>query len=276
MSQILTKKSIAALLKPRGTDSNKSHFGHALLVAGNTGKMGAAVLAAKACIRSGAGLTTVSVPGAERFIIQTAVPEAMTAEREHIPLNFERYTAVGFGPGMGISEQDEVDFFELLQKTAKPVMLDADALTLFSKNKENWASLPAGTILTPHEGEFDRLFGVHKNRQERIQKARDIAKQFSWVIVLKGYDTAIISAEKYFINKTGNSGLAKGGSGDVLTGILTAFLGQGYEPVLAACIAVYLHGAAADLALKKQSVESMIAGDVIECIGAAFKGLTKK
>lgn len=276
MPQTLTRKFVAGLLKPRKSSSNKYEYGHALVVAGNRGKMGAAVLAAKACVRCGAGLTTVSVPGAERSIIQSAVPEAMMIERMGLPVNINKYAAVGFGPGMGISEKDEICFFEMLQKTDQPVLLDADALTILSKHRESWISLPSGTILTPHEAEFDRLFGVHKNREERIQKAKDIAKQFSWLIVLKGPETAIISKEKYYTNKTGNPGLAKGGSGDVLTGMITAFLAQGYPSVDAACLGVYLHGAAADLALKKQSVESMIAGDVIECIGAAFKGLAKR
>lgn len=276
MPQALTRKYNAALFKPRKASSHKYNYGHALLLAGNRGKMGAAVLAAKACVRSGAGLTTVSVPAEERCIIQAAVPEAMMMERENNSFAVEKFTAVGFGPGMGVREKDEIIFFELLQKINHPILLDADALTILSKHTEQWNALPAGTILTPHEGEFDRLFGIHKAREERVQKAKAIAKQFLWVIVLKGPETVIVTADKYFINKTGNAGLAKGGSGDVLTGMITALLAQGYPPADAACMGVYLHGAAADLALKKQSMESMTAGDVIEYLGTAFKNLYKK
>ncbi|MFZ1529140.1 MAG: NAD(P)H-hydrate dehydratase [Ferruginibacter sp.] len=275
MPTTLQKKTIAALLKPRRPDTNKSHYGHALLVAGNTGKMGAAVLAARACLRSGTGLTTVNVPKEERFIIQTAVPETMMNERESIPANLEKYTAVGIGPGMGTQQKDEDRFYQLLINLKQPLLLDADAITILAAHKNWWALLPKGTIFTPHGGEFERMFGPGKSKKDRLNKAMEISRLYGWVIVLKGHETAIVSYGKYMLNKTGNTGLAKGGSGDVLTGMITAFLAQGYEPVEAASLGVYLHGAAADLALKKQSAESMIAGDVIECIGAAFKGLIK-
>lgn len=275
MSTVLTKKIIAALIKPRKADANKTDFGHALLIAGNRGKMGAAVLAAKACVRCGAGLTTVCVPQKESAILQIAVPEAMLIYREKSISDFNKYTSIGFGPGMGLTKKDEDFFYTTIGKLKQPIVLDADAITLLAKIKNWFKNIPKQSILTPHAREFDRLFGNHKTQKQRLQKAISFTKTHPCIIVLKGHETAIVSNAEYFVNKTGNAGLAKGGSGDVLTGMTTALLAQGYEPLNAACIAVYLHGNAADLALANQTVESMIATDVIEHIGTAFKALRK-
>lgn len=275
MATVLTKKFIAALLKPRKATANKTDFGHALLIAGNTGKMGAAVMAAKACVRSGAGLTTVCVPQKESAIIQIAVPEAMVISRENFPESIEKYAALGIGPGIGLTKEDEEFFYKLFNNLHKALVIDADAITLLSKNNDWKKQLKPNMILTPHDGEFDRLFGPHNTQKQRLQKALEFSAQYNGIIVLKGFETAIVSNGNLFINKTGNPGLAKGGSGDVLTGMITALLAQGYEPLHAACMGVYLHGSAADFALAVQSPESMIATDVIEKIGTAFYTLTK-
>ncbi|UZJ64410.1 NAD(P)H-hydrate dehydratase [Sphingobacterium sp. KU25419] len=233
--------------------------------------MGAAVIAAKAGIRTGVGLLTVSVPHDERFIVQTAVPEAMLTIREEKQSHIEKFSAVGIGPGLGTDQAAEELLLMVLTEFKKPVVLDADALNLISNNKELMDQIPAGTIMTPHAAEFDRLFGMHQNSDERIDTAIKKAKQYQIIIVLKGHQTAVLSDEKIVYNTTGNTGLAKGGSGDALTGIITSFLAQGYAPHLAAIIGVYVHGLAADITLKTQSMESMTITDVIQNLGRAFK-----
>lgn len=275
MATELIKKFIAALVKPRKANTDKTDFGHALLIAGNTGKMGAAILAAKACVRSGAGLTTVCVPQKEAAIIQIAVPEAMVISRENLPADFEKFSSFGVGPGMGFDKDEEETFCRIFSGKTTAAVIDADAISILAKHKEYWKILPRQTILTPHAGEFDRLFGLNKNREQRLLRAIKFTESQDCIIVLKGHETTIVSNGKYFINKTGNAGLAKGGSGDVLTGMISALLAQAYEPLDAACIAVYLHGNAADITLGKQSLESMMASDVIENIGAAFIALKK-
>jgi len=271
----LTKSLIKSLVKPRQQFSNKGTYGHALLVAGNKQRMGCAVIAARACLRSGTGLLTVNVPHDERFILQTTIPEAMLVMREEKDEALNKYTALGIGPGIGVDKDAEQMLVHFITAFKNPVVLDADALNIIAANKKLFSKIPKGTIITPHPKEFDRLFGTHKNIEERINTAIKKAKELDVVIILKGHKTIVTFENKTFINTTGNAGLAKGGSGDALTGITAAFLAQGYEPFNAAKQAVYLHGLAADIALKNQSMESMLITDVIECLGKAFKHIMK-
>jgi hydroxyethylthiazole kinase-like uncharacterized protein yjeF len=272
--QNLTKETIKTLLKPREADSHKGTYGHALLVAGNIGRMGAAAIAARACLRSGVGLLTVNVSTSERFALPT-IPEAMLLMRENTEINYDLYTAAGIGPGLGTTIDSEKLLVEILQNFKLPIVLDADALNIIAANKKLFDLIPKGTIITPHVKEFQRLFGNHQNNEERINTAIKIAYEKGWIIVLKGQNTLITANGEAFFNTTGNAGLAKGGSGDALTGIILAFLAQGYKPFDTAKIAVFIHGLAADFALKNQSMESMLISDVIECIGLAFKEIMK-
>ncbi|MDH4473273.1 MAG: NAD(P)H-hydrate dehydratase [Fluviicola sp.] len=269
----LTKSDITSLLKPRESSSSKRDHGHALLVAGQKGTMGAAVIAAKAGLRSGVGLLTVSVPSDERGIVQSSIPEAMLLMREDNHIPFEHYTAIGIGPGFGTGNDSEALLTDVLKHATCPLVLDADALTILSTNEKLFDYLPAETIITPHHAEFDRLFGDHHTTEERIQTAIHKAHEYNIILVLKGHQTAIITAEQVFYNSTGNAGLAKGGSGDALTGMITSFLAQKYPPLAAAKLAVYLHGLAADSCLQEQSMESMIISDVIDNLGKAFNSL---
>lgn len=271
----LTKNLIKQLINPREKSSHKGTYGHALLVAGNEGKMGAAVIAAKACLRSGCGLLTVNIPSDERSILQTAIPEAMLVFREDKKQALENFSALGIGPGIGIDKEAEQLLIHLIANFKSPLLLDADALNIISANKKLLVKIPKETILTPHPKEFDRLFGTHKTSEERMATAIHKAKEYNVVIVLKGHRTLVTYAGTSFINTTGNAGLAKGGSGDALTGIITAFLAQGYKPFAAAKLGVYLHGLAANIALKDQSMESLLITDVIECLGQAFKKVMK-
>lgn len=271
----LTKQNIKLLIKPREPSSHKGNHGHALIIAGNKGRMGAAVIAAKACLRAGVGLLTVNVPQDERVILQTSVPEAMLLMRENANSNLNDFSAIGIGPGMGVNKQSEKILTNLINICSQPLLLDADALNIIAANKKLLSKIPKETIITPHAKEFDRLFGAHKNMEERISAAIKKAEQLNIIIVLKGHKTLVTYAGEAFFNTTGNAGLAKGGSGDALSGIITAFLAQGYEPKNAAKIGVYLHGLAADITLKKQSMETMLITDVIKCMGKAFKSTMK-
>ncbi len=272
---------VLRLLKTRNRFSHKGTYGHALLIGGSMGKAGAMLLATKACIKAGAGLTTAFVPRCAYTPMQTAVPEAMTEtiQKEDLldfmPTNTDAYTAIGIGPGMGtqITTRDALDdFFATVD--SKKLVLDADALNCLSLNfaERKKVKLPEGAILTPHPKEFDRMFGESKTAWERLKKQTEAAQKHKVTIVLKGTHTSIAApnGEVYF-NSTGNPGMATGGSGDVLTGIITALRAQGYESIDACIVGVYLHGLAADLALQTESTESLAAGDIIAYLGRAYK-----
>jgi hydroxyethylthiazole kinase-like uncharacterized protein yjeF len=271
----LTHESIKALIEPRKTDANKGDLGHAFLIAGNLGRVGSAVIAARACLRSGVGLLTVSVPQEERIILQVAIPEAMLIMRDHIHDELNNYSALGMGCGIGTGEMAKELLIAVLSQIDVPLLLDADALNIISEKKDLLNQLPQKTIITPHPKEFDRLFGLHESQNDRTFTAITKAQEYGIVIVLKGHNTLITSGGEAFLNPTGNAGLAKAGSGDALTGIITAFLAQGYPAFDAAKMGVYIHGLASDLALVQQSMESMLITDVIEYLGKAFQHLSK-
>lgn len=269
----LSESYIQTIFKSRNPSSHKGDHGHALLIAGSKGRMGAAVIAARACIRAGAGLLTAVVPEDERSVLQIAIPEAMLAIRQTFDYDINKFSAIGMGPAIGTDEYAVEIFTKIISACTIPLLIDADALNILSTEKKLFDQIPAGTILTPHPKEFDRLFGLHKNEDERRTTAINIAEEKDIIIVLKGHKTLITSGGKSFINTTGNAGLAKGGSGDALTGIITSFMAQGYECFTAAQLGVYIHGLAADIALNRQSSESMLITDVIESMGEAFKTL---
>jgi len=273
--QLITKQQVASSIKPRNSFANKGNYGHALLVAGNTGKMGAALMASKACLRSGAGLVTLNIPAASLNIVQTALPEAMCALRED-DIEWEKFTTIGIGPGLGTKEDAATVLQKVLQQFKKPVVIDADALNILSTENDWLQQIPAGTIITPHPKEFERLFGKFENEMDRLNKAIEVSGQHDIVIVLKGHHTLVAYKGNGWFNTTGNAGMAKGGSGDILTGIITAFLAQGYTGLNAAIAGVYMHGLAGDLTLQHQSQESMLATDIIENLGGAFYETTSK
>lgn len=277
--QTLTQNIISNILKPRLPDSHKGNYGHALLVAGSEGKMGAAVIAARACLRSGVGLVSVCVAHSERFILQITIPEAMLTMSDDFDFEISKFSAVGVGPALGTdaSAKKLLNYiFKEIKKTPKPLLLDADALNLISLNAALLKKIPENTILTPHPKEFDRLFGAHSDNDARIATAIKKSEELHCIIVLKGHQTLITSGGISFLNSTGNAGLAKGGSGDALTGIITAFLAQGYAAFEAAKLGVFIHGFAADLTLVEQSMESMLITDVVDNLGKVFKILVNE
>jgi NAD(P)H-hydrate epimerase len=269
--QLISIKDIATTYKPRKAYAHKGTYGHALLVAGNTGKMGAGIMAAKACLRAGVGLLTIHIPENSYTIAHISVPEAMCSSREADMIEWSKYVTIGIGPGMG-TEASSVDLLKhIIEHYTNPVVLDADALNIIAQHKSLLTKLPPQSILTPHPKEFDRLFGEHANDFDRLEKARQLSLEHPLVIVLKGHHTAIAYKGNVHFNTTGNAGLAKGGSGDILTGIITALVAQKYKPVDASVLGVFLHGLAADLALDHQSMESVLPTDIIESLGHAWE-----
>ena len=261
--------------KKRPCDSHKGTHGHALLIAGSENKIGAAIIASKACLRSGVGLLTVSIPKSEKVSLATSIPEAMFHFRDEL-FDFSGFTSIGIGPGLNQDDAAQKLLYSVLLKAKYSVAFDADALNILAKNQDWLSLLPIQSILTPHPKEFDRLFGEHISESERRNTAIKKAKELNCVIVLKGHKTFITDGTYTFENTTGNSGLAKGGSGDALTGMITSFLAQGYTTLEAAKLGVYLHGLAADITLQLQSEESMLITDVIDNIGLAFKSLNSE
>lgn len=267
--ELAEKKQIAGNIRPRSTFAHKGTYGHTLIVAGNKGKVGAALLSTKACLRSGAGLVTLNIPENSLNIVQTALPEAMCTLREE-DIEWDRFTTVGIGPGLDTHKDAEALVQKVLNTFTKPMVIDADALNILSQNKVWLNSIPAGSVITPHPKEFERLFGKFDNEVERVNKAIALSAEHNFTILLKGHHTLVAHGGKGWFNSTGNAGLAKGGSGDILTGIIAAFLSQGYSGQQAAQCGAYLHGLAADLTLQQQSQESMLASDIIERLGEAF------
>ena len=265
---------IKNIYKKRPCDSHKGTHGHALLIAGSTNKMGAAIIASKACLRSGVGLLTVTFSPENKNVLFNSIPEAMYANSS-VMKDLSPFNAIGIGPGIGVDEISLQYIYELY-KNKLPVVFDADALNLIAKYKIDWKHFNFPFVLTPHPKEFDRLFGEHHSESERRITAIQKSKELNCVIVLKGHKTFITDGIQTFENTTGNSGLAKGGSGDALTGMITSFLAQGYTTLEAAKLGVYLHGLAADITLQLQSEESMLITDVIENLGLAFQRLNSK
>lgn len=273
---LIDREEVQHIIQKRSRFSHKGTYGHALLIAGSFGKMGAAILASKACLRSGAGLLTSHVPQLGYSIIQTAVPEAMASVDQHdsffteIP-DLSKFSAVGVGPGIDMNSDTKQALFELLEKSVVPLVIDADALNILADSKQWLDRLPKNSILTPHPGEFKRLVGDAENSFIRVQQQIQFSKKYCVVVVLKGAFTSISTPEgRLFFNSSGNPGMATAGSGDVLTGIILGLLAQGIPPENAALAGVYLHGLAGDLAVLQKSEFSLVAGDIIEYLGKAF------
>ncbi len=274
---IFDKSSAISFYKPRDPFAHKGSFGHALLMAGSYGKIGASILAAKACLSAGAGLLTCWLPACGYEIMQVSIPEAMIRVDDYefhitsFPSNMELYQAVGIGPGIGTHNETALMLGEFLKSLQQPLVLDADALNIVSQSPGLMTFIPPGTIITPHPKEFDRLFGEHRSELARFGKAGEMARRHQIIIVMKGHFTGIFYPDgNISFNTTGNPGMAKGGSGDALTGIITALLAQSYEPSKAAALGVYLHGYAGDLAATLYSEEAMLATDLIQCLGKTF------
>ncbi|WKK67213.1 NAD(P)H-hydrate dehydratase [Lutimonas zeaxanthinifaciens] len=269
-------EQIQSIIRKRSTFSHKGTYGHSLIIGGSFGKIGAMVLAAKAALKSGSGLVTAYIPKCGYHTLQTAVPEAMVEVDDEKLIQFfnvkTKATAIGIGPGLGRNSKTRKGFVEFLLKCSTPLIIDADGLNMISEYDDLLGIIPKGSILTPHPKEFERLAGTWKDDYEKLEKQLKLSKTLDSVVVLKGAYTTIAHQGNLYFNSTGNPGLATAGSGDVLTGMITAFRAQGYDPVEASLLGVYLHGISADIAIEgKESVESMTAVDCISHLGEAFK-----
>ncbi len=274
---IIEEGDIRSRMLHRSAFAHKGQMGHALLIAGSYGMAGAAVLASRACLRSGVGKVTVNSPKRNISILQVAVPEAIvqSGTEETIfaeAVDPEDFDALGVGPGLGQSEQTAVALIAQLRRTQCPVVVDADALNLLANHRAWQQQLPKGIILTPHPIELDRLEGHSADSYERLTKARNMAQRLQGYVILKGHYTAICMPDGSIVfNTTGNAGMATAGSGDVLTGILTGLLARGYKPQDACIVGTYLHGLAGDLAAQELGEDSMLASDIIRHLARAFK-----
>ncbi|MEN9444010.1 MAG: hypothetical protein RIS47_900 [Bacteroidota bacterium] len=267
---------LKSIFRNRKKFSHKGTFGHALLVVGSYGKMGAAVLATKAALRAGAGLVTAHVPELGYHIMQGVVPEALISidpNPSHFTQmpNCANYDAIAIGPGLGTDPETCTKLCNYLSTSTQSMVLDADAINILAQAPDQLRTLAPKTILTPHPKEFERLFGSSQGAYQRLEKQQKIAKEHQIIIVLKGaHTTTALPDGSVYFNTTGNPGMATAGSGDVLTGIIVALLAQGYTPESAAILGVYVHGRAGDLARIQHGQTSLIASDIIDNLGKAF------
>lgn len=275
---------IKSHIQPRAADSHKGDYGHALLIAGARGTVGASILAARACLRSGVGLLTVHAPECAYTPLQIAAPEAMVSMDSDEAMwtdafDVKKYSAIGVGCGIGQATNTRSALHTLIELNAhagKPMVIDADALNIMASEPNLLTRLPANTILTPHPKEFARLVAHLEcdisNETAQAQAHTAFAQTYHLIVVLKGAHTRIALPDgRTFTNTTGNAGMAKGGSGDTLTGIILGLLAQGYTAEIAACIGVYVHGLAGDIAAEQFGQTAMLPSDLIECLGAAWQ-----
>jgi hydroxyethylthiazole kinase-like uncharacterized protein yjeF len=270
-TNFILDQTIAKRVEVRSKYSHKGNYGHSLIISGSYGKMGAAVLASKACLRSGIGLLTTVVPPCGYYIMQATVPEAMCLTGGDgscitaLP-NIDAFNAIGIGPGIGTTSETKEVLRQLFQKISNQyLVIDADGLNIISQNKELLNQLPIDSVLTPHPKEFERLVGKWKDSVERLKKQRQFSLDYRCILVLKGANTCITDQTgNAYWNTSGNPGMATGGSGDVLTGIITGLLGQKYAPLEAALLGVYFHGKAGDSAAALKGEYALIASDLIE------------
>jgi NAD(P)H-hydrate epimerase len=261
------------IFKERSLDAHKGMFGHGLLIAGSYGMAGAAVLGARAALRSGIGLVSVAIPPENISIIQTSIPEAMVKIYDTFPKNLEKFNAIAVGPGISTRERSITMLSLLLENNSRPIIFDADAINILAENPELLNKITKDSIFTPHQKEFERLIqGAGFSNTSIAQQ--EFSEKYGVVVIKKGVPNIItIPSHNEVLIKSGNPGMATAGSGDVLTGILLSLISQGYSAAEAAVLGVYIHGAAGDKAAALKSKTSMIASDIIECLPDVFKSL---
>lgn len=278
--ELIAKNEVLPLYIPREKFSHKGTYGHGLIIGGSIGKIGAVHLAAKSCLHSGCGLVSAYVPGCGIIPLQSNLPEAMVIpdESEHIisKINFDvDPTVIALGVGMGTDAKTVKALSYFLDKNKKPLVIDADALNILSKNKNLLKKLPSQSVLTPHPKELERLIDTWENDFEKLEKTKVFSKKHDCIIVIKGAHTITVYNDKGYVNTTGNPGMATAGSGDTLTGVIAGLIAQNYEPLNASIFGVYLHGKAGDIAVDKTGYQSLIASDIIENLATAYLDLFK-
>lgn len=279
--ELISKHEVLPMYKPRDKFSHKGHFGHGLIIGGSYGKIGAVHLASKSVLAIGAGLVTAYVPKCGYTVLQTSLPEAMVIanadERSITAINFEvEPTAIGIGIGMGTASETVKAFEHFLKTNTKSLVIDADAINILSEHNDLLKLIPENSVLTPHPKELERLVGKWVNDFEKLEKTEAFSMQHKVIVVVKGAHTITVYGQKKYINVTGNPGLATAGTGDVLTGIITGLICQGYSEIEATLFGVYLHGRSADLALEEFGYHSLLASNVIDYIPEAYIDLFKQ
>ncbi|WP_299391422.1 NAD(P)H-hydrate dehydratase [uncultured Gelidibacter sp.] len=279
--ELMGKLEMLPIYQPRDKFSNKGSYGHALIIGGSYGKIGAVMLSGRAALASGAGLVTTYTPKCGYIPLQSAFPEAMTItdqdENKLTNIDFDiEPTAIGIGMGMGTDKATHEAFQDFLKTNSSALVIDADAINLLSKHKDDLKLLKPQTVLTPHPKELERLIGKWKNDFDKLKKAKAFSKKYKCILVIKGAHTIIVFDGKLYVNSTGNPGLATAGTGDVLTGIITGLICQGYAPLTASVFGVYLHGKSADIAVEDYGYQSLTASHVIEDLGRAYLSLFEK
>ncbi|MCM4151227.1 NAD(P)H-hydrate dehydratase [Arenibacter sp. N53] len=276
--ELVGKSETLSMYMPREKYSHKGSYGHSLIIGGSYGKIGAVVLAAKGCMCAGSGLVTAYVPKCGYLPLQTALPEAMvltdSQEGEITNIDFSLSPSViGIGVGIGTSKSSVEAFSEFLNRNKVPLVIDADGLNILSMNPDLFKKMPSKTVLTPHPKELERIIGKWKDDFDKLKKTKEFSKKYDCIVIIKGANTIIIYGDKGYVNTTGNPGMATGGSGDVLTGIITGLIAQGYLPLNAAIFGVYIHGKAADIAVENCGFQALIASGIIDNIGKAYLDL---
>jgi hydroxyethylthiazole kinase-like uncharacterized protein yjeF len=278
--ELIGKNEVLPIYIPREKYSHKGTFGHALIIGGSYGKIGSVQLSSKACLITGSGLVTALVPKCGYIPFQTALPEIMilTAKNENVISEIKHDlnpTVIGIGMGLGMSSEVENAFEEFLNSNKTALVVDADGLNLLSNNNKLLDKLPPKTVLTPHPKELQRLIGEWKDDFDKLEKAKAFSLKYNCVLVIKGANTITLYEGKGYINTTGNPGMATAGSGDVLTGVITSLIAQGYDALQASIFGVYLHGKSGDIAVETTGYQSLIASSIINDIGGAYIDLFK-
>ena len=278
---LIQKGEAINLFKPRGRNTHKGDYGHVLIIGGSYGKIGSVLLSATAALRTGSGLCSLYIPKCGYDVIQTGLPEAMVLTDDdqklltEYPADFEA-DVVCFGMGAGTDLKTKEVLNQLLKKTKTPVVIDADGLNILSEHKDLLDLIPENSVLTPHPGELKRLIGEWDDDFHKLELVRDFSKKYGVIMVIKGSHTFIINRDDIYVNNSGNPGMATAGSGDVLSGVITSLIGQGYDPAQAAILGVFLHGFSGDIAASEQGLESLIAGDIARNMGKAIMRLFEK
>lgn len=275
--KLIGKHEVLPMYIPRTKFSHKGNHGHSLLIGGSYGKIGAVKLASSAALKIGSGLVTTYLPACGYDILQTSLPEAMVVTEGDMSISKIDFsikpTVIGIGMGMGTEEETIKGVSDFLKSNDVPLLIDADGLNILAANKNLFGLLPKQTVLTPHPKELERLLGTWKDDFDKLKKVKAFSKEFDCIVIIKGAHTITVYHDKGFVNTTGNPGMATAGSGDVLSGIVTGLIAQGYEPLSAAIFGVYLHGKSADLLIESTGYQSLIASDIVNGLGAAYLDL---
>ncbi|SEK39429.1 yjeF C-terminal region, hydroxyethylthiazole kinase-related/yjeF N-terminal region [Aquimarina amphilecti] len=280
-AELIGKNEVLSLYRPRHKFAHKGDYGHCLIIGGSYGKIGSTVLATEAALRIGSGLATAFIPECGYDILQSTIPEAMVItdnEDDYISnIKFDlEPSVIGVGVGLGTKDKTIVAFEEFLKQNKTKLVIDADGINILAYKPEFLKYIPSKTVLTPHPGELKRLIGDWKDDFDKIDKVKDFSKKNDCIVVIKGANSLIVYQEDIYVNTSGNPGMATAGSGDVLTGIITGLISQGYDPLHAAVFGVYLHGSAGDLAIQQTGYQGLLASDIVSHIGKSYLELFKK